>query len=280
MKRERLDRILLRMGIVTEDDVKRALKHQEELGGRLGSALVYLGFISEAELIHALCEQHTVPGFFLDEQRISAVTVRKLPPQIAEKYEILPFAFHRTSKTVSVAAVDPGDSAMISEVKKTYRASSVDLYVVSETLLRLLINHYYRNPSDNKRKKSGSKQEKKNANNKSRVGFEGDLGALSFIDLLQVLAQANKSVQLRLTGPHGEKADVYLRRGRLVHARCGSTTGVDAVYRIIAWGEDGAFNVETTKSFPADNIFEPNEAILMEGCRLLDEAEYNLAPSG
>ncbi len=281
MKRERLDQILVRMGSLTRDDIKRALEHKDRHGGRLGSALVYLGLVSEAELIHALCVQHDVPGFFLDEQRISVVTVKKLPYQTAEKYEILPFAFHRASKTVSVAAIDPGDKTMIGVVKKIYRATSVDLYVASEALLRLLINHYYRGQRKNEEKESkdGAGKEKTSAD-ANNEGFWGGLAALSFIDLLQVLAQAAKSVQMNLAGPDGEKAEVYLRRGRMVHAKCGKAVGVDAIYRIIGWGENGAFEIQPVKKFPSDNVFEANEAILMEGCRLMDEAEYSLATDG
>jgi len=278
MKRERLDQILVRTGFLTRDDIKRALKHKERHGGRLGSALVYLGLVSEAELIHALCVQHDVPGFFLDEQRISAVTVKKLPYQAAEKYEILPFAFHRASKTVSVAAIDPGDKKMISVVKKAYRAKSVDLYVASESLLRLLINHYYRGP------RKGEANEPQNGAGKEKTSSDtanesiwGGLAALSFIDLLQVLAQAAKSVQMNLSGPNGQRAEVYLRRGRMVHATCGDAAGVDAIYSIIGWGENGAFEIQPATKYPSDNVFEANEAILMEGCRLMDEAEYSLA---
>jgi hypothetical protein len=274
MKRERLDQILERMGFVTRDDIKRALKHKEMHGGRLGSALVYLGLVSEAELIHALCAQHDVPGFFLDEQRISAPTVKRLPYQTAEKYEILAFAFHRPSKTVSVAAIDPGDKTMIAAVKKAYRAKAVDLYVASESLLRLLINHYYRGQGKNAVKIPKGTGDVSRSNNS---GFWGGLAALGFIDLLQVLAQASKSIRMNLSGPQGEKAEVYLRRGRMVHAKCGPAAGVDAVYRIIGWGEDGTFEVLPTEDFPSDNVFEANEAILMEGCRLMDEAEYSLA---
>jgi hypothetical protein len=266
------------MGFVTRDDIKRALEHKERHGVRLGSALVYLGLVSEAELIHALCAQHDVPGFFLDEQRISAVTVKRLPYQTAEEYEILPFAFHRASKTVSVAAIDPGDKAMIAAVKKAYRAKAVDLYVASESLLRLLIHHYYRREKRDDARAPGASGQHKTPSGSNGEGFWGGLATLSFIDLLQVLAQAAKSVRMNLVGPGGESAEVFLRGGRMVYARCGESAGVDAIYHIIGWGDDGSFEVQPTEKFPSDNVFEANEAILMEGCRLMDEAEYSLAP--
>jgi hypothetical protein len=282
MEKERIDQILLRMGFVTEEEVQRALQHQKVHGGRLGSTLVYLGFVGEAELVHALCEQHKVPGFFLDEHRIHATAVHKLPANVAVKHHILPFSFDRDAKTVSVAAMDPGDEAMIAAVKKAFSAKTVEIFVASESLLRLLITHYYRTPG----KASGESSAAKTANVKERRkaprekkswsrGFRGSLSALSFIDLLQTLAQGAQTVHVRLSGPDRESGEVYLRRGRMVHAECGPKTGVDAIYRIIGWGEKGTFRVEKAQEFPNDNIFEANEAILMEGCRLMDEASVN-----
>jgi hypothetical protein len=57
-----------------------------------------------------------------------------------------------------------------------------------------------------------------------------------------------------------------------VHAACGTLRGAEAVYRVIAWEDDGAFAVEPESEFPAPNIGLPLESILMEGCRLLDES--------
>jgi hypothetical protein len=281
VERERIDQILLRMGFVTDDEVERALQHQKVHGGRLGSTLVYLGFVGEAELVHALCEQHKVPGFFLDEHRIHATAVRKMPASIALKHHILPFAFDRTAGTVSVAAIDPGDRDMITAVKKAFHAGTVELFVASESLLRLLVTHYYRRPKattdEDPTEGRETKQRRKSRSAKKSLGrgFRGSLGALSFIDLLQTLAQGAKTVHVRLSGPDREHGEVYLRRGRMVHAECGSVTGVDAIYRIIGWGETGTFRVEKAQEFPNDNIFEANEAILMEGCRLMDEASVN-----
>jgi DNA-binding response OmpR family regulator len=103
-------------------------------------------------------------------------------------------------------------------------------------------------------------------------GFRASLKAFAFIDLVQALAQSRKSVRITLTHDGGEQARVFMREGRLVHARCARLSGVGAVYRVIAWGEHGAFTVEPEGKFPKDNVAESVEAVLMEGCRLLDES--------
>ncbi len=108
----------------------------------------------------------------------------------------------------------------------------------------------------------------------SRGGdFSASFDAFSFLDLTQALAHGLKSVRIELSRQSdGDSAVLFLERGRPVHARCGSTVGPEAVYRIITWEEDGEFSVHPESDFPEPTIHESMESLLMEGCRLLDEA--------
>ncbi|TVR64695.1 MAG: DUF4388 domain-containing protein [Gemmatimonadales bacterium] len=108
----------------------------------------------------------------------------------------------------------------------------------------------------------------------SRGGdFSASFDAFSFLDLTQALAHGLKSVRIELSRQGtGEDAVLFLARGRPIHARCGSVVGPEAVYRIITWEEDGEFSVHPESDFPESTIHESMEALLMEGCRLLDEA--------
>ena len=139
MKQERLDQILLRLGYVTDDEIKQALMRQKAHGGRIGSHLLYFKFISEDELVQALSAQHGVPGFRLDDHEISPAAVKKLPYEIAQDFQVIPIDHNRASKTVTIAVVDPGDRDMIDKVKKAFHATSVVMYVAPESLVRMLV---------------------------------------------------------------------------------------------------------------------------------------------
>jgi type IV pilus assembly protein PilB len=101
--------------------------------------------------------------------------------------------------------------------------------------------------------------------------FSAEFKAFSFIDLFQALGQSLKSIHISLAG-NSEKAEIYMKGGRPIFAKCGNLKGVEAIYRIIAWQEDGSFVVDPEKDFPEPNIEVSVESILMEGCRLLDES--------
>ncbi len=103
--------------------------------------------------------------------------------------------------------------------------------------------------------------------------FSADFKIFSFLDLIQALGQGRKSVRVELARNEKEEAEIFLKKGQMVHATCGKLTGAEAVYRVITWEDEGEFTVQTETEFPEANIQDSNESILMEGCRILDESQ-------
>ncbi|MEQ1856005.1 MAG: DUF4388 domain-containing protein [Longimicrobiales bacterium] len=102
--------------------------------------------------------------------------------------------------------------------------------------------------------------------------FSATFEHFSFLDLAQMLSQSLKTVRVDLSNSAGERAELFMQKGRFTHATCGTAVGPEAVYRVIAWGEDGVFTVREESTFPPPTIQAATESLLMEGCRLLDEA--------
>lgn len=102
--------------------------------------------------------------------------------------------------------------------------------------------------------------------------FSASFAAFSFLDLVQTLGHALKSVRIDLLRGDGEQGVVFMERGRIVHAECGDLKGARAVYRIIAWEDDGAFTVHPETRMPQPTVQLALETLLMEGVRLLDES--------
>lgn len=102
--------------------------------------------------------------------------------------------------------------------------------------------------------------------------FAARFEAFSFLDLAQMLANGHKSVRVDLRRGSGEEAVLFFEKGRPVHATCGALAGPQAVYYVISWEDDGDFTVNDESNFPAPNLAESVESLLMEGVRLLDES--------
>jgi DNA-binding response OmpR family regulator len=102
--------------------------------------------------------------------------------------------------------------------------------------------------------------------------FSATFEHFSFLDLAQMLSQSFKTVRVDLSTSSGEKAVLFMQKGRFTHGTCGEIVGPESVYRVIAWGQDGEFTVREESTFPPQTISASTESLLMEGCRLLDEA--------
>ena len=113
--------------------------------------------------------------------------------------------------------------------------------------------------------------EKQEELSQKKKGFNGTFVDLPFVDLIQALSLSQRSVLIKLERDSGEQTDVYLRDGQMSCASCGKLTGDNAIHRIISWREDGYFRLEPVSEYPPDNIALPNDYVLMEGCRLVDE---------
>jgi len=76
MKGKRLGTILIRLGVVTEDDIERALEIQRGVEDRIGEVLLRMGVASKEDIERALEIQHEYPVERLGEVlvRIGAAT--------------------------------------------------------------------------------------------------------------------------------------------------------------------------------------------------------------
>ena len=103
------------------------------------------------------------------------------------------------------------------------------------------------------------------------AGFAGDLAHLCPVELFQMLETGYKSGILSLKTSLGEGV-FSISNGRVVAARFNGKTGEPAVYETLKFNA-GAFNF-AAKEIKTENpeITVTTTMLLMEGCRLLDEA--------
>ena len=101
----------------------------------------------------------------------------------------------------------------------------------------------------------------------------GSLADMNLIDLLQAMGPSRKTAKLVLTSAHKETLTMYLQQGNIMFAECKGKVGPEAVYQGITWSQ-GEWTMQPVKEseLPEPNNDLPNESILMEGCRLLDES--------
>jgi type IV pilus assembly protein PilB len=137
----KLGQLLVTSNIITEDQLKEAVGLQRKEGGRLGTNLVKLGFLTEEKLVAFLSKQWGVPAINLSDYKIDSSVLKLIPIEIARKYLIMPVA--RVGATLTIAMADPSNVFVIDDVK-FMTGYNVEVVVASETSILNAISAYYR----------------------------------------------------------------------------------------------------------------------------------------
>jgi len=116
--RMRIGEILLQAGLIDRFQLESAVGHQKRWGGRLGAALVKLGFVSEDALVRALSRQLGFPAANLEGKRIAPEVLELIPAELAEKYGCIPLFVKREGgrSVLHLGLCDPGDLAAIDDL--------------------------------------------------------------------------------------------------------------------------------------------------------------------
>ncbi len=137
---DKLGDILLREGLISPDQLKRALAEQKNTGMRLGYTLVKLGFVEETEVTKMLARQYRMPAVDLSRFEVDPKILKLLPPDIATKYTVLPLK--REGRTLTIAIADPNNVTAIEDIKFITRCDVFPV-VAGEYTLRNAIDRYY-----------------------------------------------------------------------------------------------------------------------------------------
>ncbi len=136
----RLGELLLREKRVTPTQLQDALNHQRSNGGRLGSSLVKLGILTEDDITSVLSRQYGVPAINLKEFDLDPTVVRLIPGETATKYNVIPVS--RNGTTLTLAMTDPTNVFAMDDIK--FRTGlHVEPVVASDTAIREAISQYF-----------------------------------------------------------------------------------------------------------------------------------------
>jgi type IV pilus assembly protein PilB len=137
---DRLGDLLMREGLITRDQLEKALVEQKSSGMRLGYALVKLGFIQETEITKMLARQYRMPAVDLARFEVDPKIVKMIPGDIALKHCVLPLK--REGRTLTVAMADPTNMTVIDDLKFITRYDIFPVIAGEYTLRGQLEKHY------------------------------------------------------------------------------------------------------------------------------------------
>jgi general secretion pathway protein E len=139
--RQRLGEILARQGKVTPAQVERALRLQQDKGGRIGEILVTQEAIKSRDLAEALATQLDLPwAAEIEVDRIDLALLTNLQLAYARERRVLPIK--REGGEVVVATDDPLDVDALDELRFLVGGEAMPLVVPGE-VLTVAINNVF-----------------------------------------------------------------------------------------------------------------------------------------
>lgn len=140
IEQEQLGELLIQEGLVTQEQLQKALAEQGQNGTRVGFNVVSLGFVTEADLTRILARQYRVSAVDLSQIEVDPRIVKLVPAEFAAKHLVIPL--RRVGRTLTVAMAEPTDLTVIDDLKFITRFD-IEPVVASEFALRSAIEAYY-----------------------------------------------------------------------------------------------------------------------------------------
>lgn len=156
-QKKRLAETLVEEGMITEVQLHNALQRQLIMGGKIGTNLIELKYISDGELEKILSKMHRVPSAPPDSfLNISPAVINSIPKEFAVKHRVIPII--KEQKEITVAVENPNNLSVFDEIS-FITGCRVKVVVASELRIALGLEKYYQYQRDIRYIKVGRPEE-------------------------------------------------------------------------------------------------------------------------
>ena len=136
----RLGEILVKESLITQDQLSKALEFQRSNGGKLGSCLTKMGFITDDDITGVLSRQYGVPSINLKYYEIDPNVIKLIPQDTALRYQVIPLS--RVGSVLTIAMTDPTNVFAMDDIK-FMTGFNVEPVVASESAIGEAISRFY-----------------------------------------------------------------------------------------------------------------------------------------
>ncbi len=140
-KGKKLGQLLVERGLITGEQLIRAIQSQRVVGGRIGTCLLEMDVLTEDKLLEALSEQLSVPAARIDKLRaVDHEVLEMLPSKVASRWQAIPFA--SGEHDVQVATLNVKNLACLDEIQFCTN-KRVQPHIANEVRIFEALEKYY-----------------------------------------------------------------------------------------------------------------------------------------
>jgi type IV pilus assembly protein PilB len=130
--KKRLGDILLEAGLIDQRKLEEAIALQKVSRERLGRLLIKQGFVSEEAIMRTLSQQLRIPYIDLSGQNIDKKLILLVPQTVAENYLLVPI--REDGKSLTVAMSDPLNILAIDELSIRTKLTIIPVIALEEEI--------------------------------------------------------------------------------------------------------------------------------------------------
>jgi len=141
---ERLGELLVREGLLTRENLAKALAEQaQHPGQRLGLTVVRMGLVPETDVVRMLARQYRMPAVDLSRFEVDTRLLKLIPAELASKHTVL--ALKREGRTLTVAIADPTVMGVVEDLKFITRYDIIPVLAGEYSMRAAIEKHYEAN---------------------------------------------------------------------------------------------------------------------------------------
>jgi len=181
-----LGRILIKMGVLTREQVHECLKLQAQRHGkvRIGEIFRELGLVNDEQLRMALAAQRGMEYVNIDNLDVPPSVIEKVPAQMAKTYRIVPIEYNESQNALTVA-LDSPENFRATDDLSTLMGFKVEAKITDSDALEKALAKYYETQEDNINELIGEIQ-----NDSFLAEFDGRNQSID-LDELKELSESN-----------------------------------------------------------------------------------------
>ncbi len=138
---KKLGQMLVEIGLITGEQLIRAIQSQRVVGGRIGTCLLEMDVLSEDKLLEVLSNQLRVPPARIEEMRaIGGEVLGLIPLKVASRWQTVPLSADRTD--IRVATLNVRNLACLDEIEFCSNKRVLP-YIANEVRIFEALERYY-----------------------------------------------------------------------------------------------------------------------------------------
>jgi general secretion pathway protein E/type IV pilus assembly protein PilB len=131
---------LIARGLIDEEQLEQAKQERSSPSERLDHVLVRLGMVRERDVLQAFGEELSIPFAELDEADVDKTLLQAVPSRLVHKYGVIPIS--RNGRGIRVATSDPYNVYALDELRVCINMPVEPVLATSATIHKLIKSFY------------------------------------------------------------------------------------------------------------------------------------------